>query len=52
MVNFIGESVRKLVFKVPLSNNVISRRIQDITEKAKDQLIEKNLSNQIELDKG
>jgi hypothetical protein len=42
MVNImIGESAGKLLSKVPLSNNTISRRIQHIAEYLNDQLIEK-----------
>jgi hypothetical protein len=42
MVNImIGESAQKLLSKVPLSNNTISRRIQHIAEDHNDQLIEK-----------
>jgi hypothetical protein len=42
MVNItIGESAGKLLSKVPLSNNTISRRIQHIAEDLNDQLIEK-----------
>lgn len=42
MVNImIGESAGKLISKVPLSNNTISRRIQHIAEDLNDQLIEK-----------
>jgi predicted transcriptional regulator len=42
MVNImITESARKLLSKVPLSNNTISRRIQHIAEDLNDQLIEK-----------
>jgi hypothetical protein len=42
MVNImIGESAAKLLSKVPLSNNTISRRIQHIAEDRYDQLIEK-----------
>jgi hypothetical protein len=37
----IGESVGKLLPKVPLSNNTISRRMQHIAEDVNDQLIEK-----------
>jgi hypothetical protein len=37
----IGESAGKLLSKVPLSNNTISRRIQHIAEDLNDQLIEK-----------
>jgi hypothetical protein len=37
----IGESVGKLLSKVSLSNNTISRRIQHIAEDLNDQLIEK-----------
>jgi hypothetical protein len=40
MVNImIGESAGKLLSKVPLSNNTISRRIQHIAEDLNDQLI-------------
>jgi hypothetical protein len=42
MVNImIVESAGKLLSKVPLSNNTISRRIQHIAEDLNDQLIEK-----------
>src|SRR6218665_2036488 len=42
MVNLmIGESAGKLLSKVPLSNNTISRRIQHIAEDLNDQLIDK-----------
>jgi hypothetical protein len=42
MVNIIiGESDGKLLSKVPLSNNTISRRIQHIAEDLNDQLIAK-----------
>jgi hypothetical protein len=42
MVNImISESAGKLLSKVPLSNNTISRRIQHIEEDLNDQLIEK-----------
>jgi hypothetical protein len=42
MVNImIGGSTGKLLSKVPLSNNIISRRIQHITEDFNDQLTEK-----------
>jgi hypothetical protein len=42
MVNImIGESVGKLLSKVPLSNNTISRIIQHIVKDLSDQLIEK-----------
>jgi hypothetical protein len=37
----IGESAGKLLSKVPLSNNTISRRIQHIAKDLNDQLIEK-----------
>jgi hypothetical protein len=37
----IGEPAGKLLSKVPLFNNNISRRIQHIAEDLKDQLIEK-----------
>jgi hypothetical protein len=37
----IGESAGKLLLKVPLSNNIISHRIQHIAEDISDQLIEK-----------
>jgi hypothetical protein len=42
MVNImISESAGKLLSKVPLSNNTISRRIQHIAEDLNDQLFEK-----------
>jgi hypothetical protein len=42
MVNvIIGESAAKLLSKVPLSINTISRRIQHIAEDLNDKLIEK-----------
>jgi hypothetical protein len=42
MVNItIGESAGKLLSKVPLSNNTISRSIQHKAEDLNDQLIEK-----------
>jgi hypothetical protein len=42
MVNImIGESAGKLLSKMPLSNNTISRRIKHIAEDLDDQLIEK-----------
>ncbi|KAL4101100.1 hypothetical protein QTP88_012347 [Uroleucon formosanum] len=42
MVNImIGESAGKLLSKVPLSNNTISRRIHHMTDDLNDQLIEK-----------
>jgi hypothetical protein len=42
MVNImVGESAGKLISKVPLSNNTISRRIHHIAEDLNDQLIEK-----------
>jgi hypothetical protein len=37
----IGESAGKLLSKVPLSNNTVSRRIQHTAEDLDDQLIEK-----------
>jgi hypothetical protein len=41
MVNImIGESARKLLSKVPLSNNTIGCRIQHIAEDLNDQLVE------------
>jgi hypothetical protein len=39
--NKVGESAGKLLLKVPLSNNTISRRIQHMAEGINDQLIEK-----------
>lgn len=43
MVNILVEkSVEKLISKVPLSNNTISRRIHGIAEDLNYQLIEKN----------
>lgn len=42
MVNImVGESAGKLISKVPLSNNTISRRIHDIAEDLNQQLIQK-----------
>jgi hypothetical protein len=42
MVNImIGESAGKLLLKVPLSNNTISRRIQHIAKDLNHKLIEK-----------
>jgi uncharacterized protein with HEPN domain len=37
----IGESAGKLLSKVPLSSNTVSRRMQHIAEDVNDQLIEK-----------
>jgi len=43
MVNImVGESAGKLLSKVPLSNNTVSRRIYHMVEDLNDQLIEKN----------
>jgi hypothetical protein len=37
----IGESAKKLLLKVPLSNNTISRKMQYTVEDLNDHLIEK-----------
>jgi len=42
MVNImVGESAGKLLSKVPLSNNTVSRRIHHMAEDLNDQLVEK-----------
>jgi len=38
----VGESAGKLLSKVPLSNNTVSRRIHHMAEDFNEQLIEKN----------